>query len=187
MVGEDHYPSIGDVEMLVIMGSVKSLAGDLDPVTRTEVDFVSDAVSQGTAVLGICFGSQMLARILGGRVEVSPSPEIGWYGIETNTPAEVPGGPWFQWHYDRFEVPPGAVEIARNANAPQAFRLGRLLAVQFHPEATPDIVDLWLRVGPDVTEKGFDPEVIRADTERYFPQSRRYVDELVEAYLESIG
>ena len=42
-------------------------------------------------------------------------PEIGWHQVGTDAPDLVPGGPWFQWHFDRFDVPPGGVELARNA------------------------------------------------------------------------
>ena len=61
----------------------------------------------------------------------------------------VASGSWFQWHYDRWQMPPGAVEIARNPSASQAFVLGRNLAVQFHPEITPQILADWLETGGD--------------------------------------
>ena len=61
------------------------------------------------------------------------------------TPDLVPAGPWLEWHYERFCTPPGATELARTADAPQAFRLGPHLGVQFHPEATVEIVEGWAR------------------------------------------
>jgi GMP synthase-like glutamine amidotransferase len=94
-------------------------------------------------VLGLCFGGQALAAALGGEVETAPAPELGWTEIETDEPELVPPGPWLEWHYERFSVPPGATEIARTDAASQAFRHGRHLGVQFHPESTVEIVERW--------------------------------------------
>ena len=70
-------------------------------------------------------------------------PELGWTTIETDDPERIPAGPWLEWHFDRFAVPPGATEVARTGAAPQAFRHGRHLGVQFHPESTVEIVARW--------------------------------------------
>ena len=94
-------------------------------------------------MLGLCFGGQALAAALGGTVERAPRPELGWTEIETDEPELVPPGPWLEWHYERFTTPPGATEIARTAAATQAFRHGRHLGVQFHPESTVEIVERW--------------------------------------------
>jgi GMP synthase-like glutamine amidotransferase len=72
-------------------------------------------------------------------------PELGWREIRTDDPDLVPPGPWLEWHYERFTTPPGATELARTTEASQAFRLGPHLGVQFHPEATVDIVADWAR------------------------------------------
>lgn len=185
LVGRDPYPPLAEVDFLVVMGSVKSVTHDRDPETRVELSLIEKALETGVPVLGICFGSQALARVLGGQVARSPHPEIGWFRIESDDP-RIPEGPWFQWHYDRFTVPPGATEIARNEAAPQAYRYGSSLGVQFHPEVTPPIIDLWLRAGPEVTEHGFDPDQIREDTERHFPRSQALVGRLIDGFLEPL-
>ena len=71
----------------------------------------------------------------------------------------VPPGPWFQFHYDRWSVPDGATEVARNALASQAFVAGRSLAVQFHPELTAATLEGWLSEGGEeqVRRDGQDP------------------------------
>jgi GMP synthase-like glutamine amidotransferase len=73
-------------------------------------------------------------------------PELGWREIETDAPDVVPAGPWLEWHFERFTTPPGGVELARTADAVQAFRHGLHLGVQFHPESTVDIVEGWARL-----------------------------------------
>jgi len=108
-----------------------------------ELKLIEAAVESELPVLGLCFGGEALSAVLGGRVERAPVPELGWREIQTHDPVAVPAGPWLEWHYERFTTPPGAVELARTADAVQAFRFGPHLGVQFHPEATVDIVSHW--------------------------------------------
>ena len=98
-------------------------------------------------MLGICFGAQIVAHALAATVSRAPFAEIGWYEIDSSYPDVVAPGPWFEWHVDTFTVPVGAVELARSAAGPQAFRLDRTLAVQFHPEIEETILRRWVSGG----------------------------------------
>jgi GMP synthase-like glutamine amidotransferase len=113
------------------------------PEVQAELRFIDGAVDRGIPVLGLCFGGQMLAKVLGGRIERAPRPELGWHAISSSAPDLVPEGPWLQWHFDRFTLPPGATELARSERAVQAFTHGPHLGVQFHPESTIEIVRSW--------------------------------------------
>ncbi|BBX02139.1 glutamine amidotransferase [Mycolicibacterium moriokaense] len=121
----------------------------------TEMQLVRDAADAGVALLGVCFGGQLLAQAFGGSVARSPQPEIGWYDVTSDRPDLIPAGPWFQWHFDRWTLPPGATEIARTENASQAFLLGRALALQFHPEVDLPLLELWLADDRDGEVVGF--------------------------------
>jgi GMP synthase-like glutamine amidotransferase len=110
-----------------------------------ELAFLQAAVARDIPVLGLCFGGQMLAATLGGTVEQAPQREIGWHAIDSTNTEEIPEGPWLQWHFDRFTLPPGAQQLASSPAGVQAFRHGRHLGVQFHPESTIDIVRQWAR------------------------------------------
>src|SRR5262249_17898343 len=84
-----------------------------------------------------------------------PAPELGWAQLSTVHPG-IPAGPWLSWHRDAFGLPPGAAELASTAVSLQAFAFGPHVGLQFHPEATAQIVSLWLpgtdpRPGEDVT------------------------------------
>jgi GMP synthase-like glutamine amidotransferase len=113
------------------------------PAVAAEIDLLRRAIANDVPVLGLCFGGQALAAALGAKVERAPTAELGWREITTDEPNLVPAGPWLEWHYDRFTTPPNATEIARTADAPQAFKQGPHLGVQFHPEATIEIVTDW--------------------------------------------
>jgi GMP synthase-like glutamine amidotransferase len=122
------------------------MAGDTHvPAVAAERDLLGRALAHDVPVLGLCYGGQVLAAVLGARVGPAPVPELGWRTIETDDPDRIPAGPWLEWHFERFETPPGATELARTPHASQAFRLGPHLGVQFHPEATVEIVEGWAR------------------------------------------
>jgi GMP synthase-like glutamine amidotransferase len=136
-------PDPEDYEFVVSLGSKHSPRDTHEPPVAAELALLERAVARDVPVLGLCFGGQALATVLGGTVEPAPAPELGWREIETDVPELVPAGPWLEWHYERFTTPPGAQELARTPDAVQAFRLGPHLGVQFHPESTVDIVAGW--------------------------------------------
>jgi GMP synthase-like glutamine amidotransferase len=155
----------------------------------SETRFVRDAADAGVALLGVCFGGQLLAQAFGGSVGRSTAPEIGWYDVETARPDVIPGGPWFQWHFDRWSVPPGATEIARTANASQAFILGRSLALQFHPEVDAELLERWLADDRDgeVASVGGDHNEIRLRTKQLADSAATRVRRLVRGFVTHVA
>jgi len=141
-VGEP-MPDPAGYAFIASLGSNRNPRDTHDPAVAAELVLLRRAIEIDVPVLGLCFGGQALAAALGGTVEAAPTPELGWTEIETDDPALVPPGPWLEWHFERFTTPPGATEIARTPHAPQAFRYGRHLGVQFHPESTVEIVARW--------------------------------------------
>jgi GMP synthase-like glutamine amidotransferase len=138
-------PDPADYEFVASLGSKFSPRDTHEPQVATELALLERAVARDVPVLGLCFGGQALAAVLGGTVEPAPQPELGWREIQTDDPDLVPPGPWLEWHFERFTTPPGATELARTDDAVQAFRHGPHLGVQFHPESTVDIVAGWAR------------------------------------------
>jgi|SRR5215472_2951515 len=147
-------PAIADAAALVFMGGPMCANDDL-PFLHRELETIREAVQLGCPVLGICLGSQLIAKALGGTVYRNTVQEIGWSQIHL-TPvghsdpvfarAEDPQ-PVFHWHQDTFELPPGA-ELLATAPAcrHQAFRVGRnVYGFQFHPEMTPAMIEDWQR------------------------------------------
>ncbi len=143
--GDAPWPGVKDRAFVSCLGSKHSpLDRDVPLVART-IELIDRAVQTDVPVLGLCYGGQVLAAVLGASIEAAPSPELGWTTIETDAPDLVAAGPWLEWHYQRFTSPPGATELARSASGVQAFTIGPHLGVQFHPESTIEIVREWAR------------------------------------------
>lgn len=139
------YPDPDEFDLVIPMGAPWGAWDDVTIGTwlHDELAWLRDLHVRRVPILGVCFGGQALARALGGAVARAPRPEIGFTHVMSDDPDLVAPGPWFQFHYDRWRLPPGASEIARTPLASQAFRLGRSLGVQFHPEVTPAVLEAW--------------------------------------------
>lgn len=142
-VDRGELPERRDHAFAVVLGSSASVATREHGWVEDVVSWLRGADAARLPVLGICFGAQALAAALGGRVHRLPEREIGWVTVETDDPERIPPGPWMTWHEDGIELPPLAYELARNRFGVQAFCHCRHLAVQFHPEVTPEIAAAW--------------------------------------------
>ena len=134
-------PTTGDwrFDGVVISGSQTSVYDDHDWI-HALTSWVRDVHRADVPSLGICWGHQFLAQSLGGRVVDMGEHELGYRTVRRRGDdplfADVPRTfTAFQTHSDRVaELPPDAVELARNEYGVQAFRLGTRYGVQFHPE-----------------------------------------------------
>jgi GMP synthase-like glutamine amidotransferase len=141
-----ELPEPGAVDLLVALGGPMSVNDEGEfPWLAPEKRFIRRAIEAGTPVLGICLGAQLIASALGARISRNREKEIGWFSVEA-IPAEgaglfrfPPSAEVFHWHGETFDLPPGAIRLARSAGCEnQAFQLGRsMLALQFHLETTP--------------------------------------------------
>lgn len=184
-------PATDDVDIVVALGSSWRVADPIvaEPVER-EQRWLAELHAARVPVLGICFGAQQLAAALGGAVVAADPPEIGWYDLETDVEALM--GPWFEWHFDTTEPPDRGVELASNAAGVQAWELGSVVAVQFHPEVTPAIIDRWLSDPCDASGMSGDEQCRRVGTNRtaienqttkYEADAARRADNLIEWFL----
>jgi GMP synthase (glutamine-hydrolysing) len=126
-----------------VLGSEQTAFDDSTPWLADELGFVAAALDGSVPVLGVCFGGQVLARVLGARVYRLDVPEIGWVSV-TSKQDELAEGPWLAWHRDGFELPAGSRELATGVASLQAFSVGPHLGLQFHPEVTRPIVQAWI-------------------------------------------
>lgn len=126
---------------------------DLHPALAEEREWLAAMVSQGSPVLGICLGAQLLARALGAPVRAGERAEIGFGPVEVFDRSDpiigglFPRAEVLHWHGDLIELPAGAQRLASSAvTENQAFRHGNAWGVLFHPEADRALIDTWLSV-----------------------------------------
>ena len=185
------FPDPRDFDALVVMGAPWGAWDDetIGNWLLPEMDWLRRADEFDVPVLGICFGGQLLARAHGGSVARSPRPQIGWTPIWTQEPDLVGPGPWFQWHFDRWQLPPGAHEIARDSLASQAFTLRRNLAVQFHPELTAAGLQGWFNNGgrSQVEADGQDPDILYQHTLAEGEDAALRAQSLVDAFIDRVA
>lgn len=144
-----RLPALADIDFVIALGGPMSVNDEEQlPWLREEKRFVAEAVAGNKAVLGICLGAQLIASALGARVYPGPEKEIGWFPVYAE-PA-MPGAfvfpaatEVFHWHGETFDLPTGAVHLARSAACRnQAFQVGeRVIGLQFHLETTPGSAD----------------------------------------------
>lgn len=187
-VGSTEFPDITDHDLIVVMGSPWSvydekINGWVDPLLM----HLRKAVEADRPVLGICFGGQALAAAMGGTVAKGDESEFGWLELESES--TVLCGPWFEFHQDVFTVPDEGEELARSAVGPQAFRLGRSLGVQFHPELDSSLLEEWYRAGDEgrLQRSGFDTVTVMAETKELEAAARLRARDLVDWFIDDIA
>ena len=152
--GQPVPATLDGADGLVVLGGAMDFdETDAFPHLARTLDLLRDAAARSAPTLGICLGAQLAAAALGGRAYPGPAgEELGWTKVELTPagqadpvlgalqePAEL-----FEWHHDTFDPPPGATVLAAGAVYPtQAFRLGSLVAVQFHPEVDGPLLAGW--------------------------------------------
>lgn len=149
---ETGLVNIAASQALIFMGGPMSANDDL-PYIHEEMALIREAYAAGIPMLGICLGSQLIAKALGGNVVKNPVKEIGWFPIEFTAAAgqdplfsglDQPETV-FHWHGETFDLPPDAELLASSASCRhQAFRMrDNIYGLQFHLEVTPAMIADW--------------------------------------------
>lgn len=134
-----QLPRAFDFDAVVVTGSRSSVYWD-EPWIRSLKEWVAEAIDRDLPVLGVCYGHQLLAEVLGGTVEAMPDWEIGYHGITHNGTSRLFDGidrdfVAFTTHSDEVtKLPAGATITAENEYAIHGFEHGLVFGVQFHPE-----------------------------------------------------
>jgi GMP synthase (glutamine-hydrolysing) len=153
--------------LIVMGGSMGVYEQDKYPFLLSEIRLIEAALKAEKPVLGICLGSQLLARALGAEVRSADRKEIGWFPVTLTEAAATDrlfGGidrcfTAYHWHGDVFDLPGGAAMLASSAQTPcQAFAYEeRAYGVLFHLEATQKIVENMVRgFSTELDEEGID-------------------------------
>jgi len=162
----DMYNGASLPDTLDNLGAVFFLGGpmnvyeeDIYPFLASENVFIQKCVEAGIPMFGICLGAQLIAKALGARVRKGKEKELGWGSVSLtkageNDPLFANMGssvPVFQWHGDTFDIPEGAVHLAKSDKCEnQAFRYGKLVyGFQFHCEVSEGMGLEWTKAYED--------------------------------------
>ncbi|MEO1134768.1 MAG: glutamine amidotransferase [Cyanobacteria bacterium J06639_1] len=196
-----RYPCLGEAlpetletyEAAIVFGGPMSANDDTElPFIRQELDWIPFALDSGKPFLGICLGAQLLARVLGATVNPHPegTTEVGYVPV---MPTEAGRSLFddamhlYQWHQEGFDLPAATTLLARSEEYPhQAFRYDRAAyGLQFHPEVTVEMVDLWTTRGEDkLSWKGAQSKAEQlAKSALYDEAIARWTDRFLDRWL----
>ncbi len=153
----DKFPdNFEKIKAIIVMGGPMNVYEEEQyPFLKEENEFLKKVIKSKIPLLGICLGAQLLAKAAGAKVQKGVSKEIGWHKVNL-----IPEGEKdllfeglgkklevFQWHEDQFDIPQGALWLAKSKTCSnQAFKLGKnAYGLQFHIEITPEMVESWVK------------------------------------------
>jgi GMP synthase (glutamine-hydrolysing) len=199
-------PEIQDSDLLVVLGGpIGVYDADDYPFLTAEIDGLRRRLEAGKPTLGICLGAQLMAAALGARVYPGErGSEIGWFPLLPVAGSAGSAGPagcdWFSplladnlklfhWHGDTFDLPQGALPLARTAlYENQAFAIGDFaLGLQFHPEVTDLGLERWY-VGHscELRQKDISVKDLRADARKCAPALEKAAGKFWGLWLDYI-
>jgi len=187
-----HFPRLDDgFSHLILTGSEASIL-ERDPWAENEVVLVREALDRGLAILGSCYGHQLLAMAIGGPgcVRRCREPEIGWLAVEILEDDPLLGPPRtayvFNLHFDEVADPESRLRVlARTPVCPvHAFRYGDrpVWGVQSHPEINPEDGRALLAAE---LERGYPGAPLLGEAVRSEPRDDELIRPIVAAFLGS--
>lgn len=186
-------------DLLVVLGGpIGAYEDETYPFIRDELKVLEARLVRDLPTLGICLGSQLMARALGARVYPGPRKEIGWAPVTLTEAGRrsclAPFGstptPVLHWHGDTFDLPAGTTRLAStDLYENQAFGWGRrALALQFHVEVTAKGLERWF-IG-HASEIAGTPDVtvarLRSDTARWCPILEAHGPKCLDQWLGDV-
>jgi len=186
--------------LLIVLGApIGAYEESLYPYVCDELSLIERRLAADLPIVGICLGSQLMARALGARVYPAERKEIGWAPISL-TPAgersalvalDACDRMVLHWHGDTFDLPDGTERLAStDVCINQAFRRGKTaLGLQFHVEVLSDEIEHWL-IGhaceiagtPGITVPG-----LRSDTRTHGKRLEQAGDALFTRWLSDLA
>lgn len=185
--------------LIVLGGPMGVYEEDKYPFIKDELGLIKEALKERLPILGICLGSQLLAKAAGANVYKGKDKEIGWYDVTLTEDGAIDnlftGLPRdlgvFQWHGDTFDLPSGARVLASSSLFPnQVIRVnGNAYGVQFHLEVTADMIREWIEVNKGELEslKGrVDPKKILKSIPDKITELHRHGQVVIRRFLRMI-
>ena len=185
-----QWPTLDGVDLVLLLGSEWSVYwGDNSKSVEAERELIRETHRRGIPLFGICYGAQIIASALGGSAERAKKCEIGWHEVVTTPTNAVLAGLWLQWHCDTFTPPAGSEVLAFSDAGPQALRVGRSFATQFHPEANEAIITRWLSGSgaAELAAHGIKPSALMEQTRNEVVRSGPAAAQIVDWFLHNVA
>ncbi|MET1051656.1 MAG: glutamine amidotransferase [Mycetocola sp.] len=182
-------------DLLIVLGSTDGVYEELDYMAP-EIELVRRRLAAAQPTLGICFGAQVMASALGKPVVSGHADEIGYRRIQPteaglSSPirhfAQIPVA---QWHGDTFELPDDVTLLASSEHYEnQAFAIGsHALAVQFHPELTPEMHETWMGENQDeLRRNSLTDAAMHAEREAHAPAAQHASRAMFAEWLDGLS
>lgn len=191
----DTLPALEDFDLLVIMGGEMNIYQYRQwPWLKPETEFIKAAIKADKPAIGICLGAQFLADAYGARVVQNPVHELGWHPINWTAearaayPALPASSSVLHWHGDTYGLPEDAQRLADSEGCPeQGFLIeGKCLALQFHMEVDPDLVNLYVQSQGEWPSGKFvqKPEQILAEAAANCARNRALLHGMLDAFVK---
>ncbi len=131
---------------MVSLGSKWSANSEADnPEIVEELRFLERAVSAEVPTIGVCFGAQLLARLLGSEIVDMPVPKEGWISTPLKSAdLATEDLDLFYWNEQGFAAPPDAIELSVSDGYCNLFQVGSTVGAQFHADVTQDLLRRWV-------------------------------------------
>lgn len=184
-------------DLLIMMGGPMGVyEHEAHPWIRCQLKRLARRLEANRPTLGVCFGAQMIAAAMGGKVFAGPAKEIGFHPVtvrgetDDNPLAAIADVPVLHWHGDTFTLPEH-VELLGSSRlyAHQAFRRGRnILALQFHAEMGEDErIHDWIEQSPEsLRAAGQCPDRLRAAHAVLGPRAVAAGRRMISGWLETL-
>jgi GMP synthase (glutamine-hydrolysing) len=167
------------------------------PFIKAEISLLEDRLKQDLPTLGICLGSQLIARALGAKVYPNHSKEIGWCPLTLTTEGkdgciqhlDSDHTSMFHWHGDTFDLPSGANLLASTAICKnQIFSFGKhALAFQCHPEVTAQHLEKWwIGHAAELSYNKLSVSQLRNQSIKLGPHLQKQSRQCLQEWIESI-
>jgi len=188
LVPKDGLPKdTGD--LLIVMGGPMSV-NDPDPWIAEEASFIRLALLANKPVIGVCLGSQFMAKALGAPIRSGKALEIGMTPVRLTEAGKkdpvfssCPNTfDVFEWHGEIFDLPNGCVPLAGSEIAPlQAFRYGtQAYGLLFHVEMEASGIDFLCReCAADLTKARVTAQQVKTTALPQLPQLHDMADRLI--------
>lgn len=184
---------VNEADIVIILGGpIGVYDGERYPFINQELKLIEKSLKIKKPMVGVCLGAQLIASVLGAKVQPMGKKEIGFSSLQLTDEGEksplalISTTPVLHWHGDEFEIPEGAKRLAETGICPnQAFSYENILALQFHLEADLDYFEHWL-VGhaAELSQAGIDPVNLRNEAKKYQGDLRTKAEKIFNLWCD---